>query len=72
MNESLPVEILNSIIRTACFLCHNKFQLLIFFFSLDVLKLLADKELEARQKVLEERRLREEAQKASLVTNSTS
>jgi hypothetical protein len=53
-------------------LCHNEFQLLIFFFSLDVLKLLADKELEARQKVLEERRLREEVQKASLVTNSTS
>jgi hypothetical protein len=36
------------------------------------LQTLADKELEARRKGLEERRLREEARQASLTTNSTS
>jgi hypothetical protein len=43
-----------------------------FFFALDVLQTLAEKELEARRKVLEERRLREEARLASLSTNSPS
>ncbi len=49
----------------------NKSQRLLFF-ALDVLQTLAEKELEARRKVLEERRLREEARLASLSTNSPS
>jgi len=43
-----------------------------FFFALDVERTLAEKELEARRKVLEERRLREEARLASLSTTSPS
>jgi hypothetical protein len=44
-----------------------------FFFSIsDVHQTLAEKELEARRKVLEERRLREEARLASLSTTSPS
>jgi hypothetical protein len=41
-------------------------------FALDVHQVLAEKELEARRKVLEERRLREEARLASLSTTSPS
>jgi len=37
----------------------------LFFFVIDAWQTLAEKELEARQKVLEERRLREQARLAS-------